>query len=172
MTVNHTTPGVAVRRALFDKLHDVLKVVRVLKSHRPAHHDLIPTGMVGVLAVIDGLSHRGTSTDGCHGKDLALHSALDPSTVSRTVTALVHLGLVRRTADPMDGRANVLSLTPSGRRALAETHRWYDDVLAGALHDWSPEELTAFTASLHRFTEDVLSHLDTSPSSKTLEAAR
>jgi DNA-binding MarR family transcriptional regulator len=113
---------------------------------------------------------------GCHGKDLAAHHALDPSTVSRSVAALVRLGLVRRLADPADGRASLLALTASGRTALDETHRWYDELLAGALHEWTPRELADFAAMLHRFSTDVLSHADPrtadSTTTHTLEAAR
>jgi DNA-binding MarR family transcriptional regulator len=160
---------VGARRELLDQLRDLLKAIRLFKQQAPP--TAIPAGMVGVLATIDTISGQSGSRRGCHGKDLAAHHALDPSTVSRAVTALVRLGLVRRFADPADGRASLLALTPSGRSALDETHRWYDDLLAGALHDWTPQELADFAATLHRFSTDVLSHVDPNPT-PSLEAAR
>jgi DNA-binding MarR family transcriptional regulator len=189
MTHHATADAVRARRELRGRLHDVLKAVRVFKSHQPPRRTPIPTGIVGVLGVIDGLSTPATdpasasdatsmrvAAGGCHVKDLAAHSALDPSTVSRAVAALVRLGLVRRTADPTDGRASCLALTAAGRDALSETHQWYDDLLADALADWTPRELTAFAGMLRRFSDDVMTHLDThqnpSTSTNTLEAAR
>jgi DNA-binding MarR family transcriptional regulator len=163
---------VGAHRELLDQLRDMLKAVRLFKQQAPP--TAIPAGMVGVLVAIDTIGATGRPQDdrpGCHGKDLAAHNALDPSTVSRSVAALVRLGLVRRYADPADGRASLLALTARGRAALDETHRWYDDLLAGALDDWTPQELADFAAMLHRFSTDVLSHVNPR-TTHTLEAAR
>src|SRR5579875_3417002 len=47
-----------------------------------------------------------------------IHS--DPSTVSRQVAALVKEGLLERRADPEDGRASLLVLTPRAHDVLAQ----------------------------------------------------
>ena len=172
-------PAVAELR---ERLRDLLKAIRLFKQAQPH----IPAGMVSVLGTIHSLSTGGATTGGpttggpaggspagapitgegerttaggCHGKDLAARSALDPSTVSRAGSALVRLGLVRRTADPSDGRASVLELSDHGHAALADIYRWYDDRLGEALAGWSPQELTAFGAMLRRFSNDVLTRL-------------
>jgi DNA-binding MarR family transcriptional regulator len=167
MVENTTTDAGHARRELRERLRDLLKAVRVLKGHLPPHRTAIPTGMAGLLATIDAMATPGcgeragpADRHGCHVKDLAAHNALDPSTVSRAVAALVRLGLVRRTADPTDGRASFLALTDRGQAALTETHESYDHLLTGALRDWSPRELAAFAAMLHRFSDDVLTYLD------------
>lgn len=51
---------------------------------------------------------------------LADRLALDRSTLSRTVDALVEKGLLSRQIDPDDRRYNVLALTPEGRRRCDE----------------------------------------------------
>jgi DNA-binding MarR family transcriptional regulator len=57
-------------------------------------------------------------------KDIARTLGILPSTASRYVAALVDIGYVRREADPDDGRAAFLVLTPAGsaaHKALVDT---------------------------------------------------
>lgn len=81
-----------------------------------------------------------------------LHS--DPSTVSRQVAALVKDGLVERKADPEDGRASILALTPKADDVLAEHERLRLAHFAGMLSDWSAADLSRFATMLRRFTND------------------
>jgi DNA-binding MarR family transcriptional regulator len=160
---------------LEEPLRDLLKAVRVTKARWLHQRSAIPSGMVGVLTGIATLSGQPSSA-GCHLKDLATRCALDSSTVSRAVTSLVGLGLVDRSPDSTDRRASLLSLTERGHQALAHAHEWHGEVLTGALHSWSRDDLEALGAALRRFTHDVLTHLDTSPAptahNTTPEAAR
>jgi DNA-binding MarR family transcriptional regulator len=144
------------RHELLARMRDTLKAMRLFKNQIPPRHMAVPSGTLGVLATIDGLP----PTVGCHVKDLAAACALDPSTISRAVAALVRHGLVRRQADPADGRASVLALTPDGRQALTDVHGWYDEQLASALKNWTDDDLTAFTAMLQRFCNDLLTPLE------------
>jgi DNA-binding MarR family transcriptional regulator len=152
------------RHELLTRVREVLKAVRLLKNQAP-HHQTVPSGTLGVLASIDGIS---PGSAGCHVKDLAAFCALDPSTVSRAVGALVREGLVRRTADPSDGRASTLALTPHGHEVLSDVSGWYDEQLAAALRDWSPEDMATLSALLRRFCADLMNRYHTKP----LEAAR
>jgi DNA-binding MarR family transcriptional regulator len=112
--------------------------------------------MTGVLAA---LRHAGVD-EVCHGKELATRCGLDASTISRAVTALVTRGLVQRSADPADGRAAILTLTPAGRAALADVEQQEAELLADALQNWAAPDIDAFTAALTRFVDDVTTHLD------------
>ncbi|HEV3464233.1 MAG TPA: MarR family winged helix-turn-helix transcriptional regulator, partial [Actinomycetota bacterium] len=63
-----------------------------------------------------------------HGEVMTVNGVADALGVdqpraSRLVSGAVEAGLVRRGADPEDGRRSVLSLTGRGRRVLAEGHR-------------------------------------------------
>lgn len=49
-------------------------------------------------------------------RDLGPHLGVSRSTVSRMLTSLVSLGLVRQEGDPKDGRQRLLTLTPRGQR--------------------------------------------------------
>ncbi|MET7423241.1 MarR family winged helix-turn-helix transcriptional regulator [Dactylosporangium sp. NPDC005555] len=142
---------------LRDDLYELMKVLRVLKQRR---HPVLPAGTVGLLQAIE-------RSGSCHLKDVAARCALDQSTTSRAVSAASQAGLVRRVADPNDGRASLLELTESGRRTLAEAEAWYDALLAGALQDWSAADIEQFGAHLRRFT-NALSVSPLSP----LEASR
>jgi DNA-binding MarR family transcriptional regulator len=78
----------------------------------------------------------------------------DPSTISRQVAAMVKDGLLERRADPDDGRASLLVLTPKARAVLAE----HDDIriehFARMLDTWSERDVRRFAALLCRFTHD------------------
>ena len=158
---------------LREELGSVLTAVRLVKQ-QISQRSPVPAAMASVLGAID--SHAtGHAAGGCHVKDLAARNVLDPSTVSRSVAALVKQGLVRRTADPDDGRASVLELTDEGRSALHDTHQRFEALLADALAGWDPQDLAEFAALLQRFAGDLLTSLGkgTSPEPlPTLEAAR
>ena len=130
------------------QLRDLMKVVRQLKQQR----DGLPAGTVGLLLTIDQLTGRDES---CHAKELARHSGLDQSTVSRAVAALAGLGLVERVPDPTDKRASILAVTAAGRTVLTEAQDWFERVLAGALREWRADEIAVLTASLGRFVADL-----------------
>ncbi|MEV6306058.1 MarR family transcriptional regulator [Actinoplanes sp. NPDC051861] len=146
-------------------MHEVLKAIRLLKQNRVGQPATVPVGSVGVLAAIHNRGRAGP----CHVKDLAAEHALDPSTISRTVAALVRAGLVTRSADPDDGRASTLHLTDRGRSVLDSVQQQYQDRLTDALRHWSPDEIAEFTAALHRFARDLI---DQENHTLSLEAAR
>jgi len=167
-----TEQPVTTGHALLGPVREVLKAVRVFKSHQPPRQTVVPAGTFGVLAAISD-TEAGTC---CHSKDLAARCALDPSTISRAVAALVRAGLVTRAVDPNDGRASVLLITPEGRAALDDITGWYSDHLAEALDQWTHQELSALAAMLQRFSDDLLASFadrsDTVRNPYNLEAAR
>jgi DNA-binding MarR family transcriptional regulator len=78
----------------------------------------------------------------------------DPSTVSRQVAALVKEGLIERRADPEDGRASILAVTPKASSVIAEHEQLRLKHFAGMLSDWSERDLGQFADLLRRFTHD------------------
>ncbi len=93
-------------------------------------------------------------------KELAEHLCADPSTVSRQVAALVKAGLIERKADPDDGRASILVVTPSGRDRVAEHYVNRGHVIGPVISDWSDEERGTFLRLLTRYTERMTTHRD------------
>ncbi|MEH1099617.1 MarR family winged helix-turn-helix transcriptional regulator [Micromonospora sp. CPCC 205561] len=138
--------------------------MRLIRRGRADARPAVPIGLAGLLMQIEQLPAD------CHARELAARSGLDPSTVSRAVSSLVGHGLVERHADPADKRASLLTVTPAGRAALADTHAWYGRILDAALADWTTGEVAALAAALDRFTRDVETAL--ADHHDNLEAAR
>jgi DNA-binding MarR family transcriptional regulator len=84
---------------------------------------------------------------------LAEASFADPSTISRQVAELVRRGLVRREADPSDGRASLLAITDAGREVCERLRTLRRDLLATAVHGWADEEVATFASLLNRFND-------------------
>ena len=64
----------------------------------------------------------------------------DPSTVSRQVASIIKAGLVKREADPDDGRASLLVLTDEGQRAYRQQLDVRNRRMALILQDWSEDD--------------------------------
>ena len=70
--------------------------------------------------------------------------AMDRTTLTAALKPLQRRGLVKITADPTDGRARLMTLTPKGRRLLVEAVPiWQSTHLAveGLLRDHNPDRL-------------------------------
>lgn len=59
--------------------------------------------------------------DGALARDIAVSYGFPKNTLSRAIQKLTKAGLIRRDADPLDGRNQVLRLLPEGRRIFDET---------------------------------------------------
>lgn len=91
----------------------------------------------------------------CRLRELAEVVHADPSTVSRQVSELVDLGLVRRQADPRDGRATLLAITPEGVSACEDLRRRRRSLLEPLVAEWPVERIDAFSDLLRAFTHEV-----------------
>jgi len=96
------------------------------------------------------LSHL-EERDGCRATDLAAHYALDKSTVSRQVAALERADLIERRLAPEDHRVQVLHLTATGRRILAQVTENRQAAFRERLAGWPEEDLTRFAGYLERY---------------------
>ena len=97
-----------------------------------------------------GLLSLLQDTGPLRASDLVTRIGLDKSTVSRQVAHLVELGLVDRAADPVDGRAQVLTPSAEGSARLARIRdvrraRWEDD-----LSDWPASDVATLADLLRR----------------------
>ncbi|GAA3456427.1 MarR family winged helix-turn-helix transcriptional regulator [Dactylosporangium matsuzakiense] len=134
--------------AVRDGVRALMKVVRLLKQQHQHEPGALAPGVVGLLAVIH-------NHERLHLKELASACALDQSTTSRAVSTLVQDGLVRRVADPGDGRASFLELTEAGAEAMRRSDDWYTGLLTAALRDWTRADVERFGGLLKRFAESL-----------------
>ena len=131
--------------------HEFLRYGRVIHVFRTQLAELLPAGLDPAAAqLLAWLVKQGPSRQG----ELADSTFLDPSTVSRRISQLVHQGLVERRADPVDGRAVQLVPTPRGEDLFRSIKNHREQVMHEVLAGWSPAELTALTALLSKFNDD------------------
>lgn len=80
---------------------------------------------------------------------------VDTPTVTRKVQQLERDGLVVRHADPADGRASRIRLTPAGRRTLERVLKARRAWLEGMLQGWDEQDLARFGSLLGRFSASL-----------------
>lgn len=95
--------------------------------------------------------------------DLAEVKQADPSTVSRQAAQLVKAGLARREADPADGRASRLAITPEGEGACRRVQAARHAMITQALQDWPADRVATFAELFHEFNSSVEAHLRSDP---------
>ncbi|MFH9348943.1 MULTISPECIES: MarR family winged helix-turn-helix transcriptional regulator [Kitasatospora] len=120
---------------------------------RRARHkasQLHPDLSLVTYSILDLITERG----GCRAADVAAHFMLDKSTVSRQVTALERLGLLRREADPDDQRGQILRATEAGLTLLRDANEQRRLAFTTRFTDWSDEDVARFAAYLARYGEE------------------
>lgn len=82
--------------------------------------------------------------------DLAAEIGVGKPSVSRQVVMLEKLGLVRREADPADGRAQAISLTDEGTRRLAAVQQARKGHFRELLAHWPQDDITQLAQLLDK----------------------
>lgn len=145
-----TSPTAAPRpmtRAQRDRLTSDLRMacMRIARRVRLESDALVAPHQFSVLVRLE----ERPSTP----KDLATVERVSAPSMTRTINALVDLGLVARADDPTDGRQVILSLTPAGLETIKETrcrrHQWFASRLE-TLTDDERALLVQATALLER----------------------
>src|SRR3954465_10700534 len=88
----------------------------------------------GQLSVLAMLERQGPSTP----REIAAYERVQPPSMTRTLTALLDLGLVTRTEHPVDRRQVLVAATETGAATVRETRRRRDA--------WLTRRLAALTA--------------------------
>jgi DNA-binding MarR family transcriptional regulator len=120
------------------------RVRRVLGERaRAVHEDLQPASYLMLMSLAETGPQRSSV--------LSEHFAVDKGAISRQVQHLVDLGLLDREADPLDGRAVLVSASADAvhrMEAIAHDRRtWLDERLDG----WTEDDLRGFAAVLARY---------------------
>lgn len=111
------------------------------------HPDLQAPG----YRILSFLIHNNAQQQGV----LAEHLELDKATISRMVKQLESMGLITRTADPSDGRAQLVSITPSALQSWKESGNTLRSRLHNRLAEWDEVDVRRFADLLHRMNEDL-----------------
>jgi DNA-binding MarR family transcriptional regulator len=120
------------------------RLVREIRRNSP----LLPAASTRVLSLLDELGPSTVSA-------LAASDGCSQPTMTGTVTGLVDKNLVERTPHPDDARSSLISMTPAGRRTLADVRRTNATVVAEriAASGRTPEELATAVAVLNDLIE-------------------
>src|SRR3954447_15113670 len=97
-----------------------IAVMRASRRLRAEKSDAdLSDGQYSVLALLE---REGPRTP----RDIALHERVQPPSMTRTLTALLELGLVTRTEHPVDRRQVLIAVTETGATTVRETRRRRD----------------------------------------------
>ena len=125
-------------------VHSLMRSVRKAKARMMSRGD-VESAAQTLLHIVAVEGPMRTSA-------LAANAHSDLSTVSRQVAGLVADGLLERRADPADGRACLLALTPEGDAIVAQHEQARAAFFAEVLDGWSTDELRQFAGLLGKFT--------------------
>ena len=106
-----------------------------------------------LLAALATIERHGPMTPGA----LAAHEHIRKPTTTRIIGSLTELGMIERTADPLDGRVAWVQITGTGRKLLQRVRRRNDAFLSDRLKHLSPDEIDTLSRAaelLDRLTED------------------
>jgi len=91
--------------------------------------------------------------DDARQSDLARTVGVREATLVRTLGQLEQSGLVQRSPNPQDARANIMRITPKGQSLVAEIEQVLTDLRRDIFRDVNDDDLAT--------TIGVLSHVDT-----------
>ncbi|MBG6225888.1 DNA-binding MarR family transcriptional regulator [Arthrobacter sp. CAN_A2] len=136
--------GQSTAAELVHNIFDLQRALRAVTAASMKHSELGPAHTGVLFFIAEGGPLRASA--------LAARLGIGASALSRQLADLEQYGFVVRTADPLDGRACLLSLSPQGRACLAETYERRAETLRGILSDWTESEAEAASLSVQHLT--------------------
>lgn len=140
----------------YDQLDDLLTRIHLARQRPSWRRRLLdeagPVTNVSTLRVLRAVEERQRTGGGASIGDVAEFMAVEHSTASRTVAAVVAAGLLTKTSAPDDQRRCALVLTDIGRKALATVTDRRRDLVAETITDWPDTDVATLVALLDRLT--------------------
>lgn len=146
-----------VPRSRYDELDDLLTRIHIARQ-RPAWRRRLldgagPSLNVSTLRALRAVERCERGGAGASVRDVADHMAVEHSTASRTVAAVVAAGLVTKSFADDDQRRCALVLTDAGRKTLAVVTDRRRALVAETVADWPDTDLDTLVELLDRLTE-------------------
>jgi DNA-binding MarR family transcriptional regulator len=143
--VTKTESLLRIERELGVLMHRVRR--RSSQSASCIHPDLQPAALPVLSFVVEH--------EGAHAREVAEHFGIDKGAVSRHVVHLEALGLLARSCDPEDRRAQLLVPTDLARERVETLRALRRHDVAGRLGEWSAEELAGLAEQLGRYNASL-----------------
>ncbi len=145
-----------VPQSRLDQLDDLLTRIAIARQ-RPGWRGRVldgssPVTNASTLRVLRAVEQCQQSGGGASVRDVADFLAVEHSTASRSVTAVVAAGLLTKTFAADDQRRCALVLTDEGRKALATVAERRRDLVAELVDDWPDADLDTLVSLLARLT--------------------
>jgi DNA-binding MarR family transcriptional regulator len=141
---------VSNRPAELSRTSNDLQMVLGRLVRRLRAENTVPLRHATVLSRLEREGPQGTS-------DLAQRERMRPQSMAETIKELEGDGLVRREADPTDGRRMLIALTSAGRdlvrRERARREEWLATAIARELTSREQQTLARATALLRRLAD-------------------
>jgi DNA-binding MarR family transcriptional regulator len=126
-----TAPAIDVAELASQLRLSVFRLARKLR--REGEPEITST----LLAALSTIERHGSMTAG----SLAAHEQIQKPTCTRVIADLQALGLIDRTADPLDGRVAWVQVTPAARKLLQRVRMRRNVYLAKRMKRLAPEDL-------------------------------
>lgn len=120
---------------------------RVRRNHLTLVHEVAPELGVNGYALLETLAVQPERRQSA----LAEAIGTDKPTMSRLVQELEEAGLVERSPDPSDGRAQLVRLTAEGEERMTRVLERRRGIYESRLDDWSAEDLDQMAGVLARY---------------------
>jgi DNA-binding MarR family transcriptional regulator len=145
---------ICVPHSRYDHLDELLTRLHVARQRPNWRRRLLeggkPVASVSTLRALRAVEQMG---GGASISDVAEYMAVEHSTASRTVAAVVAAGLLTKTSATDDQRKCVLVLTDVGRNALAAVTDRRRQLVAETIADWPEVDVDTLVTLLDRLTE-------------------
>lgn len=146
-----------VPQSRYDHLDELLTRLHLARQRPNWRRRLLdgagPVTNVSTLRVLRAVEECQRSGGGASIGDVAEFMAVEHSTASRTVAAVVAAGLLTKTFATDDQRRCALVLTDVGRKALDTVTDRRRDLVAEAIADWPDTNVDTLLSLLDRLTE-------------------
>lgn len=143
MADHEVTPGVVV--------HEALGAILRWGSRPDVHQSLTAGPMAGLSPTDVWLLSAVHDHGPLRMRDLAAWQGVDKSTVSTQIRRLEERELIRRSPDPTDGRATLLTATAAGHELHAGLVRTGAEAVDGVLASWTAADRRRLADLLSRF---------------------
>jgi DNA-binding MarR family transcriptional regulator len=132
----------------------------ILRANRARIYDQLMRGAnVNLARALYPVLSATSAIGPARVSEIAEAVSINPTTISRHLTALEASGLVKRSSSDADGRAAVVELTPAGKQTMCELRAARTRIFASLLADFDDTDLERFGQYLNRlvqaFTDQV-----------------